>query len=350
MNILVFGAGAIGGYLGARLLQQGHGVTLIVRPKTADEMRIHGLTVREGSQTAVVHPDIVSNLPQAFMHDRTYDAIILGMKAYDLDAVRDPLVAFCPPHATIITTQNGIDVEQPFIDQFGPERVIVGSLTVPISRQGSSKLVVERSDRGIALAPAQPGRNIADWAALFQTAGVKTTRVADYKSLKWSKALLNIVGNAASAILNRPPTTVYQSPTMFNLERRMLREAVAVATANQIKIVNLPGTPAGRLATAVRMLPNAFLKPLLAREVAEGRGEKMPSFYLDLAAGRGKSEVIYHNGAIADHGRELGIPTPVNATYNDVLLRLTRGELDWREFDGRPKRLLSEVARHEENL
>lgn len=349
MNVLVYGAGAIGGYLGARLQQQGHNVTLIVREESAAAITDHGLTVHEAGSTAVVRPHVVTSLPQAFMHGRSYDTIILAMKSYDLAAILDPLAAFCPPSATILTTQNGIDVERPFIEQFGPERVIVGSLTIPISREGRSKLVVERSDRGISLAPAQPGRDVADWVALFRTAGVNATAVANYQSLKWSKALLNVVGNASSAILNRPPTTIYQSPSMFKLERRMLQEMVAVARALNIKIINVSGTPARQLATAVRFAPTLFLKPVLLRRVESGRGDKMPSFYLDLSAGRGKSEVVYHNGAVARHGRELGIPTPVNATLNDVLMQLTRGEVDWREYDGRPNRLLAEVAKREDS-
>jgi 2-dehydropantoate 2-reductase len=71
----------------------------------------------------------------------------------------------------------------------------------------------------------------------------------------------------------------------------------------------------------------------------------MPSFYIDLESGRGKSEVIYHNGAIAAAGEELGIPVPVNRLLNDTLLALTNGELDRQEFANNPRRLLSEFKK-----
>ena len=49
---------------------------------------------------------------------------------------------------------------------------------------------------------------------------------------------------------------------------------------------------------------------------------------IDLAAGKGKSEVIYHNGAIVRAGAQAGIPTPVNTALNDILMRLVKGDAD----------------------
>ena len=73
----------------------------------------------------------------------------------------------------------------------------------------------------------------------------------------------------------------------------------------------------------------------------------MPSFHIDLTIGKGKSEVVYHNGAIAKVGKELGVPTPVNAALTDILWKLTLEKLDWREFNGKPSRLVQEVKRYE---
>ena len=69
----------------------------------------------------------------------------------------------------------------------------------------------------------------------------------------------------------------------------------------------------------------------------------MPSFYIDLQAGKGRSEVVYHNGAIAEAGQAAGIATPVIRAFNDILLKLVRRELDAAEFDGNPQRLATEI-------
>ena len=351
MKILVYGAGAVGGYLAAMLALANNDVTIIDTEANAAVIAANGLQLVQAVQTRTVQPRAVSSVAQAFLgEDDEYDLILMGVKSYDLVAALDPLVAFCPQPKTIITVQNGIDVERPFIEQYGDEHVIAGSFTTPISKETINRLIVERDDRGLALAPTQPKQNIKPWLQLFNQAGVTTIGLKDHQSMKWSKALLNIIGNATSAILNRPPGTIYKSNALFNLEVRMLRETLAVMDKLGFDVVDLPGSPTKRLATAVRRVPKAVLKPFLSKLVAGGRGTKMPSFHIDLTAGIGKSEVIYHNGAIAKAGMANGVPTPVNAALTDVLWKLTREELDWREFDGKPRRLLAEVQRIERSL
>lgn len=349
MKILVYGAGAVGGYLGAQLCLDNHDVTFIDMEATVNVINTNGLTVVQGDQSRTAHPQAVTSAAQAFMGGAAaYDLIIMGVKAYDLKAALDPLVAFCPSPNTIITIQNGIEVERPYIDHYGAEHIVTGSFTTPISKETINRLVVEKEDRGLALAPAQAGQNIKQWLHLFNQAGVATIEIKDYQSMKWSKAMLNIIGNATSAILNRPPGTVYKSSAMFDLEVRMLRETLAVMKKLKLNVVDLPGSPARRLAGAVNRVPKPLLKPIMSRLVASGRGDKMPSFHIDLTARVGKSEVIYHNGAIAKAGMEIGVATPVNAALTDVLWKLTRDELDWRDFDGQPRRLMIEVRKQEQ--
>jgi 2-dehydropantoate 2-reductase len=348
MRILIYGAGAAGGYLGARLTLSGHDVTLITRRFTAETINANGLSLTEGGQTIRTRPRAVASVARAYaVGEADYELIIMSMKSYDLVPALDPLVAFCPEPPAIIAVQNGIGVERPLVDQYGAERIIVGSLTTPITKETLTSLVVARDDRGLGLAPMLPRQNIRPWVKLFQEAGIDTVLVANYQSMRWSKALLNIVGNATSAILNRTPGILYRSASMFNLEVRMLREALAVMGKLKLKIVDLPGSPASRLATGVTRMPQFLLKPVMTNIVTKGRGGKMPSFHMDLASGKGQSEVEFHNGAIARAGQEQGVSTPVNYVLNDLLMKLVRKEVDWRKYDGKPKLLLIELKKYE---
>lgn len=347
MKILVYGAGAVGGYLGSMLTFAQHDVTFIDMETNARVITANGLSIVQQGQRRVARPRAVSSVAQAFMGDESYDLILMGVKSYHLKSALDPLVAFCPQPNMIITIQNGIGVERPFIEQYGPEHIIAGSFTIPISKETINQLVVEREERGLALAPTKPGQDIKQWLGLFNDAGIKTDGVKNYEAMKWSKAFLNIIGNASSAILNRPPGVVYKSGPMFDLEVQMLKETLAVMKKLGLKVIDLPGSPAKRLATSINRVPQAILKPIMTRLVSSGRGDKMPSFHIDLASGSGQSEVIYHNGAIAHAGQENGVSTPVNYILADVLLKLTSGEFDWREFDGKPRRLLQEVRKLE---
>lgn len=348
MDILVYGVGAVGSYLGALLADQGHEVTLIARIVAAEAIAKSGLRLsRPQGADLLVRPKTVTAVRQAFLDNARYDLILLAVKSYDVDEALNPLIAFASrPYPPILTLQNGIGIEEMVKEALETGDVIAGSLTTPVSRLTPDHVRVEHEDRGLALAPTGRKQDIGPWLALFREAHITCQHVKDHRSMKWSKALLNMMGNAASAILNRHPGAIYKLGPMFDLEMEMLQEALAVMKRLKIKVIDLPGTPTTRLSTAVRRLPNFMVKPVLTRLVAEGRGDKMPSFHVDLSNGRQQSEVLYHNGAVAAAAQELGLPAPVNRAYSDILLKLARREVDWKVYDGNPQRLIDEVEKY----
>jgi 2-dehydropantoate 2-reductase len=152
--------------------------------------------------------------------------------------------------------------------------------------------------------------------------------------------LTNLVANASSAILDMTAAEIFSHPGLFKMETRMLSEALAVMDAQGIKVVDLPGTPVRALAWGTR-LPEFIARPFMSKAIGGGRGGKMPSFHIDLRAGRGKSEVDYLNGAVVRAGAKLGIPTPVNRLLTDTLVALTNGEPSMASFSHQPEKLLA---------
>jgi 2-dehydropantoate 2-reductase len=347
MDILVYGAGAVGGYLGGRLALAGHRVTLVLRPAVADAINANGFLISQEGGTRRAPVRAVGDLPVAFAGDARYDLIILGMKSYDLAAAVEELAAVGPGSAYLLSTQNGIGVEEIITARFGSERVLAGTVTIPISRVSAHHVTVERPGRGLGIAPVWSGHPLERWVELFAAAGIRAGACADYRAMKWSKAFLNIMGNASSAILNRPPAELYRRDDLFELEMRMLRETLAVMKRRGLAVINLPGASARPLARTLTYAPHFLRRVVFNQVIRHGRGDKMPSFHMDLVGGKGCSEVAFHNGAIAAAGQECGVPTPVNAALNDVLLMLARGELDRAAYDGRPDRLLADVRRYE---
>ena len=82
---------------------------------------------------------------------------------------------------------------------------------------------------------------------------------------------------------------------------------------------------------------------MLRQALGRGRGGKMPSFYLDLESGRGKSEVGFLNGAVVRYGAEVGVNTPVNQALTEILMDLTEGRLARADFLRRPAALINRV-------
>jgi 2-dehydropantoate 2-reductase len=81
----------------------------------------------------------------------------------------------------------------------------------------------------------------------------------------------------------------------------------------------------------------------MARFVVAGRGSKMPSLYLDLAAGKGRTEVPYLNGAVAQAAEQAGRAAPVNRRLWQVLDAICEGRDAWDDWRDQPDRLLSSI-------
>jgi 2-dehydropantoate 2-reductase len=142
-----------------------------------------------------------------------------------------------------------------------------------------------------------------------------------------------------------PPTELIANPALFNLEIQALREGVQVMQTQGIRGVKLPGYPVDWLVRILGAgwLPLPLVRTLLRPAMSSGRGSKMPSLHIDLAAGRDTSEVDALNGAIVEAGQRLGISTPVNQALTTILNDLVSGQVEWSEYRQQPERLLAAI-------
>jgi 2-dehydropantoate 2-reductase len=159
--------------------------------------------------------------------------------------------------------------------------------------------------------------------------------------MKWSKLLTNLLANATSAILDLPPAEIYSHPGLYALEVRQIREALAVMRQVGASVVDLPGTPVRALAALMRSFPAWIGRPLAVRFLGRGRGNKMPSFHIDLYNGHLRSEVAYLNGAVVRFGERLGVKTPVNRLLTETLTQLAALEIPLDTFRRNPEKLLA---------
>ncbi|MEK7276106.1 MAG: 2-dehydropantoate 2-reductase N-terminal domain-containing protein, partial [Chloroflexota bacterium] len=112
MKILVYGSGAIGGYVGGSLALAGHTVTFIARPAQAEAINAHGLTIRHNHESRVSsHVSAVTSPAEAFSANIQYDCIVFALKSFDTDAAIADLRTASPAPPPILCLQNGVDNE-----------------------------------------------------------------------------------------------------------------------------------------------------------------------------------------------------------------------------------------------
>ena len=344
-NILLLGAGAVGTFLASRLLLGGHRVVVVDLPEPVEAIRAVGLRLQTGYDSEAVRPTaLADSLEAAFPPRIDYDLMLLATKAYDVAPILKQLPASkFPLPRKVMTIQNGLGAEETARRLLGENRVLAGTLTVPLSSKTTGSVVVERVDCGLGVATLKAGEQVDEWVRMFRRSGIRAQPYADYRAMKWSKLLLNIVANATCAILNLKPAAIYRHRPTFNLEHAMLKETLAVMSKLGLQAVDLPGAPARSLVKVLKYMPVALAQKVLEPQIRDGRGEKMPSLQIDLAAGRKESEVVYMNGAVAREGRKLGVPTPVNFVLTDTLHKLFQGVLLWDDFRGKPEALLARL-------
>ena len=269
------------------------------------------------------------------------------MKSFDTLSALEGLKPFADKLPPLLCLSNGVENEQAIARVLGADKVIYGTVTSAIGRRGPGDIVLEKL-RGVGVAAGHPLSEIL--VKTLDRAFLKCRLYPEAHSMKWSKMLTNLIANPTSAILNMTAAQVFANRKLYKLEIDMLKECLAVMKAQNLKVVDLPGTPVKALAFATK-LPLWLSKPFLSRAAGSGRGAKMPSFHIDLysARGRGQSEVQYLHGAVVREGKARGIPTPVNELLTDILLALTRKEIPLEEFANQPEKLLSKVKSRRSN-
>jgi 2-dehydropantoate 2-reductase len=348
LRVLSFGAGAIGTYIGGSLAWKGHQVTFIEQAQVVEELRQKGLRLDFGKYgdrgvKAIVIPSMEVGLYASLadvLRNGTFDVALFALKSFDTDSTLEGIRPFASQMPPVLCLQNGVENEAKIAAVLGPDNVLYGSVGSAIGRRAAGDVVLEKY-RGIGIGAGNP-LSLKLYRA-FDEALLNPKLFPHPVDMKWSKMLGNQLTSATSAILNMTPDEVLADNALYDLEMAQLRETLAVMKALGIKAIDLPGTPTAKLALAVN-LPRPIIQPLLIKFGGGSRGEKMPSFHIDLHGGRGKSEVEYLHGAVVRSGEKMGVPTPVNRALTETLLSLTRGEVPVATFDHQPMKLLAKIS------
>jgi 2-dehydropantoate 2-reductase len=303
MRYIIYGAGAVGGVIGARLFEAGHDVALIARGPHLDAIRERGLTLQTplGSQTfpvpAAGHPSELRFAPG--------DVVLLTMKTQHTEAALDDLRAFAGDSVPVVCAQNGVENERLAARRFS--RVYGMMVWLPATYL----------EPGLVLASAAPVNGVLDAgrypsgtdalieqvAAGIGASGIASKAIPDVMRWKYAKLLANL-GNAIQAACD-------PADDARPLYARVRDEALACYRAAGIEHASDEEQAARRTAMSA-MAPIAGAR--------RGGG----STWQSLARGAGSVETDYLNGEIVLLGRLHGVPTPANAALQRIMSRLSR--------------------------
>ena len=302
-TILVLGAGAIGGLVGARLHESGVSVRLIGRAAQVDAIRARGLLVKGRDDTRLVQVPATTTLTG------TADIILLTVKSQDVpDACRT--IAALHSDATVVTMQNGVRSDQEAASIRGRDRVVGCDLN--ISATYLEPGVVEQNTAGLFQvgAPFPESKARVDAVLVVLNLAIRTEFVLDIARARWTKLMANL-NNAIMAITGWPIGKALRHPGLTRLSIATIREGVRTAQLGGF------GLDRSRRARTFRLM--STLPMPLSYLVFSGRlaGNFPPdSTYgpstLQSLKRHSSSELDYLNGEIVTLGERIGHPTPYN--------------------------------------
>lgn len=301
-QIMMVGAGSVGGFFGARLAKSNLNVSFLLRPRTLAAVHEHGLTIRSATGTFTVRPQTSSDpkeLPKP-------DLIILAVKAYDLDEVLAQIEPVLSENTVILTLQNGIDTEDRIIARLKRD-CVVGGVAFIYSKIASPGVIDHYKKGAVSIGElmGHESERLLRIRDLFASADIPCQLSKDIRRSKWEKMCWNCVFNPITVLIDDKVSKALDHPEMMGVIRQIVGEVSAVAAGMKVPL------PAD--------MPERVVK--WTQEIRDIH----TSMYDDWKAGR-RTEIGNLNGYIVEQGRVLGIPTPVNEALTAIIKTVTEQE------------------------
>ena len=184
MRILILGAGGVGGYFGARLLQVGADITFLVRQKRAELIKQQGLIVVTSTETICFEPKLVT--VEGLVHE--FDLVLLSPKAYDLDDALEDCINV-PGNPVFLPLLNGFDHLQLMDEKFGKERVMggVAHIAAVLTEEGVVKQLNDLHRFSYGTRHANQESIAKDLERLVQPATFDSVRSLNIEQSLWDK-------------------------------------------------------------------------------------------------------------------------------------------------------------------
>lgn len=248
-SICIFGAGAIGGYIGARLAHKGEAdVSLVARGPHLAAMRANGLTLKQGGETITMRPRLAENPADL----GPQDFIIITLKAHAITGVAETLQPLIGPQTAILFGQNGVpwwyfykhggpfdgrriesvDPGGAIWSSLGPERALGSVVWQAAEIEAPGTIAHHFGDRmPIGEPSGEKSPRAATLAKLLSNAGIKSPLRANLRHEIWLKLWGNLSFNPVSILTNGTLADLATDSGTRRVIHAMMEEARAVGEA-----------------------------------------------------------------------------------------------------------------------
>lgn len=302
MRITIFGAGAVGCYIGGCLAATGARVVFVGRPRLHEEVAAHGLHLSDcrGHAKRLAEVEFATDAQAA----QGSDLVLVCVKSSDTVAAAQALRAHVSAETVVVSFQNGIHNAQTLTEHL-QRPVLAGMVGFNVAAQGDGRF--HQGTQGDLHSQSDPG--LVPFAPLFTRAGLPLIQHADLRPVLWAKLMLNL-NNAVNALAN--------IPLRAQLSQRGFRECLALAQSEMLSLIasaampplaRLSPLPATWIPSILR-LPDPIFR-VVAGSMLRIDPVARSSMSDDLALGRAP-EVDWLNGEVVRLAESQGRVAPIN--------------------------------------
>lgn len=295
MNIVVFGAGGVGGYFGGKLAQAGNDVTFIARGKHLQAIKSNGLLIKSIQGDFKVHPKVTDDVTNI----KNPDLVILGVKSWQVEDVAVQLKPIISENTLVLPLQNGAD-NADRLRAILPHKNVLAGLCKIVSRVESPGIIDHFAfDPEIVFGEYdnENSKRVQNLSMLFDNAGIKNKVSEDIHLDIWKKFLFIATVSGIGALTRVEFGAMRDDEHIRQIMYQTANEIVAVANAKGITLTN------DDIEMILKIVDNLNAKTTasMQRDIMDGRPSELDNF----------------NGYIVRQGKELHITTPANSfTYH----------------------------------
>lgn len=321
MTTLIWGAGAMGGSIGASLARAGHDVVFVdkvaehVEAINEDGLKIVGPIFQDTVRVRAYLPETING---------RFDRILLSVKAQDTEAATRALAPHLAEDGYVVSVQNGLN--EPVIKEVVGADSTMGCF-VNFGADYLEPGVVQYSGRGAVVVGELDGRLTGRLAALhrllvdFEENAIQTENIWGYL---WGKLIYG-AQLFATALTNDSIADCYANPAFRPVLTVLGQEIDRVARANNVNTEAFNGfDPHAFASDASQSLIEKSLDEIVAFNRRSAKSHS--GIWRDLAVRKRKTEVQPQLGPIVETGQKVGVPTPITARLIEMIIEMEDGK------------------------
>ena len=340
-HIVIVGAGAVGGYLGAHLTHAGHDVTMVDPwPDHVEAMRSKGLSISgmsEAESLTVKMKALHLTELQGLVRERPVDIAVVAVKSYDTLWATGMIAQYLGPDGYVVSAQNCVNEER-IASVVGSGRTIgcmVGNnFAVELYEPGAIRRTMPKDGKTYSLEVGELHGRITPRLEALAEIFSSIDRARPTRNLwgvRWSKLCVNGMRNGVSAATGLGGNARDRHDRIRRVVVKLAGEAVKVGRALGLDLEPIAKIDPDLWVRATDNDPGAVAELdalILAGTTGAARSDlQRPSMAQDIAKGR-RTEIDYMNGYIAEKGEAAGVAAPTHAALTRIVREVERGRLE----------------------